>query len=66
MVELPNVGDRVRLKAKPSLVGTVESFDCDEGRMMCFVKWDDDPNREFEDYLDPYLKLELISGQTQE
>lgn len=61
MREVPAIGDRVRLKALPELIGTVESFWEEEGRLMCFVKWDNDPEREKEDYLDHY-KLEVLSS----
>lgn len=56
---LPKEGDRVRSKHAPDLVGVLEEYDLDEGRLMAWVKWDNDPNSEYQNYLNPY-DLEIV------
>lgn len=55
---LPKEGSKVRLKNLPSLVGVLEEYDMDEGRLMARVKWDNDPNNDYNDYINPY-ELEI-------
>lgn len=56
---LPREGDRVRSKDCPKLVGVLEEYELEEGRLMAWVKWDNDPNGEYNDHMNPY-KLEIV------
>lgn len=51
MLGCPKEGSRVRLKTARDRKGFLETYEVDEGRIMAFVRWDDE---ELQPVVSPY------------